>query len=163
MRDFVAIDFETANRCQTSACQIGLVLVENGVIKKEYSQLIKPVPYYFIDDFIQIHGITKEMVSKAPVFKMVWDEISQYFTNVPFIVAHNSGFDMGVLKACLNHYGITAKLPESFCTLKLSRRKLKNLSRHNLSSVCNYLNIPLNHHEALSDARGAAEIVLRLI
>ena len=32
MRDFVAIDFETANECASSVCSIGAVLVRNGKI-----------------------------------------------------------------------------------------------------------------------------------
>lgn len=32
MKDFVAIDFETANRERTSICSVGLVRVENGDI-----------------------------------------------------------------------------------------------------------------------------------
>ena len=63
MKNFAAIDFETANWCLTSACQIWLVLVEEVVITKEYSKLIKPVPYYFIDEFIQIHGIREKIKS----------------------------------------------------------------------------------------------------
>ena len=34
MRDFVAIDFETANECASSVCSIGAVLVRNGEIVK---------------------------------------------------------------------------------------------------------------------------------
>ncbi len=162
MNNFVAIDFETANRFPTSACQIGLVVVEEGKIIKEYSTLMKPVPYYFIDEFIKIHGITKDMASKSPSFKTVWNEISQYITNAHSIVAHNAGFDIRVLKACLSYYEIEATLPDSFCSLKLSRKILKDIPNHKLSTVCRYLDIPLNHHEALSDARGAAEIILKL-
>jgi len=35
MKDFVAIDFETANRERTSICSVGLVRVENGVSRPE--------------------------------------------------------------------------------------------------------------------------------
>ena len=66
LRDFTAIDFETANRYPTSACSIGIVVVQDGEITEEFSHLIKPEPYYFNKKFIEIHGITPVMVKDAP-------------------------------------------------------------------------------------------------
>ena len=57
LRDFTAIDFETANRYPTSACSIGIVVVQDGEITEEFSHLIKPEPYYFNKKFIEIHGL----------------------------------------------------------------------------------------------------------
>ena len=42
MKDFVAIDFETANRERTSICSVGLVRVENGDIREKIYRLIRP-------------------------------------------------------------------------------------------------------------------------
>ena len=52
LRDFTAIDFETANRYPTSVCSIGIVVVQDGEITEEFSHLIKPEPYYFNKKFI---------------------------------------------------------------------------------------------------------------
>lgn len=162
MDRFTAIDFETANYEKTSACQLGLVVVEKGIIVKEYSTFIKPVPNYFIEQFIMIHGITGATVRGAPAFDVVWNEIGALILDSPFIAAHNAPFDMGVLKACLNHYHIDCVLPAPFCTCRAARKRLPFLPNHRLSTVCRHLDIPLNHHEALSDAVGAAKIVLKL-
>lgn len=160
---FTAIDFETANNKRTSACQIGLVLVKDGKITKEFSSFIKPVPNYFLSWFTdEIHGIDKETVVNAPTFPELWEKISGFIENAPVIVAHNAPFDMGVLKACLDSHNITATLPVYLCTVKESRIKLPNLRDHRLSTICNYFDISLDHHEALSDARAAAEIALVL-
>ena len=40
--EFVAIDFETANKSYDSACSIGLVTVRDGAIVDEYYKLIRP-------------------------------------------------------------------------------------------------------------------------
>ena len=69
---------------------------------------------------------------------------------------------MSVLKACLDYHNISASLPGSLCTVKESRIKLPNLRDHQLSTVCDYFDISLDHHEALSDARAAAKIALTL-
>ena len=68
LKDFTAIDFETANHHPTSACSIGIVVVRDGVIADEFSHLIKPEPFYFYRKFIGIHGITPAMVEDAPSF-----------------------------------------------------------------------------------------------
>ncbi len=162
IKNFIAIDFETANHQRTSACQIGIVVVRDSIIIEEFVSYIQPVPFYFRDDFIDIHGITPETVKNAPFFSMVWNNIKEIITNSEIIVAHNAPFDMGVLKECLSYYGINSKLPPSFCTVKLARKKLPELENHRLSTVCRHLGISLNHHEALSDAKGCAEILLRL-
>jgi len=46
--NFTAIDFETANYSITSACQIGIVVVEKSEIIKTYSSYIKPSPNFFV-------------------------------------------------------------------------------------------------------------------
>ncbi len=163
MQSFTAIDFETANHSATSCCQIGIVVVKDGVIVQEFASLIKPYPFYIIDEFIDIHGIEIRMVQNERTFDQIWPEIKELIESAPVIVAHNTAFDTRVLESTLNHYGIPVKVPPVFCTLKAARRHLKKtLSSHGLSSVCKHYDIPLNHHEALSDARGAALIALRL-
>ena len=64
--------------------------------------------------------------------------------------------------ACLNYHNIKADIPDFFCTVQGSRKELPSLRNHKLSTVCSYYGIQLNHHEALSDARGAAGIALAL-
>ncbi|QEN03314.1 DNA polymerase III [Thiospirochaeta perfilievii] len=159
---FTAIDFETANKVKTSACQIGIIVVENGKIIKEFSSYIKPPePDYFLKEFTDnIHGITKEMVKNAPTFKELWETISGYIINTPVIVAHNAHFDFGVLNSLLDFYDIKTNLPTVYCTLRAARKYLPRLENHQLSTVSKHFNIQLNHHEALSDARAAANIAL---
>lgn len=69
-------------------------------VTEEFSHLIKPEPYYFNKKFIEIHGITPVMVKDAPSFYDLWGVIGRYF-DTEALVAHNAGFDMSVLKACL--------------------------------------------------------------
>lgn len=161
LQSFTAIDFETANRYPTSACSIGIVVVQDGEITEEFSHLIKPEPYYFNKKFIEIHGITPAMVEDAPSFYDLWSVIGRYF-DTEALVAHNAGFDISVLKACLERADLYARLPESFCTCRLSRKLVKGLPNYKLNTLCDHFGIALNHHEALSDARGAAKIMIEL-
>ena len=42
MKDFAAIDFETANNERSSVCSVGLVIVRNGEIVDSFYSLIQP-------------------------------------------------------------------------------------------------------------------------
>ena len=43
IRDFIAIDFETANQQLSSVCSIGVVMVRNGQVADSFYSLIQPV------------------------------------------------------------------------------------------------------------------------
>ena len=47
MKDFVAIDFETANNERSSVCSVGIVIVRNGEIVDNFYSLIQPEPNYY--------------------------------------------------------------------------------------------------------------------
>ena len=42
MRDFAAIDFETANSERTSICSVGVVIVRDGEMADRFYSLIRP-------------------------------------------------------------------------------------------------------------------------
>jgi DNA polymerase-3 subunit epsilon len=158
--DFVAIDFETANPQATSACAIGLAVVRQGVIVERFARLIRPTPNYY--RFTNIHGITAAMTAQAPTFAELWPQLAPLLQGQP-LVAHNKRFDSGVLANTLAHYGIPMPEASWHCTVAISRRVLPTLPNHRLSTVCAHLGIPLNHHEAESDAVGAACIALHAL
>lgn len=150
---FTALDFETAHGKRWSICQVGLVQVENGVITNELSILIQPPNNFYWDRFIEIHHITPEITRNAPTFASVWHKIEPFIKNQK-VVAHNGfSFDFSVLSKTLEYYGLPIPEYEKHCTYRLFN--------DNLASLCQKLNIPLNHHEALSDARACAELFLR--
>lgn len=158
--NFLAIDFETANYYRDSACAVGLVKVVKNRIQKSISYLIRPPSNWFV--FTHIHGLTWNDVKCEPTFGELWPTIRPMFIGVDFIVAHNSGFDRGVLKACCMRYGIYFPEIPFRCTLHLSR-KLWNIRPTRLDVVCNHFGISLNHHEALSDTIACAEIMMRAL
>ncbi len=98
--NFTAIDFETANRRADSACQLAAVAVRDGKIADSVTWLIRPEPLYFSRVNIEIHGITPDQVRGEPDFGDLWPEIAEKISD-DCLVAHNAGFDIGVLLACL--------------------------------------------------------------
>uniref|UniRef100_UPI00403F615E 3'-5' exonuclease n=1 Tax=Candidatus Enterococcus willemsii TaxID=1857215 RepID=UPI00403F615E len=158
--NFIAMDFETANAQKHSACSLALVMVRNSQIVGEYYTLIKPETDFFWRN-IQVHGIHPEDVRQAPKFPEVWEYIAQYYNQHSLIVAHNAGFDTGVLAGCLDYYGLQQPSYLSLCTVKTSRKLYPEVPNHKLNTMCDFLNIPLNnHHDALEDSRACANILL---
>src|SRR3972149_11206134 len=75
-RDFVALDFETANYRAHSACEIGLVRVENGIVIEERSFLVRPPDRWFVPRFSEMHGLSWPDVAEAPDWDELWGEIA---------------------------------------------------------------------------------------
>ena len=102
------------------------------------------------------------MVQNAPNFAELWEKICPIMSS-GILVAHNALFDMGVLKRCLHDYGISWKSSAKYlCTVQAGRRLLPGMS-HKLNVLCEYYGIELDHHQAESDSRACAEILLRYL
>ena len=159
MTRIVAIDFETANYNAHSAIAVGIAVIEGREIIADKSWLIRPPRMSFTPAFIDIHGIHPEDVKDKPQFPDIWNELEPYLQGAK-MVAHNAMFDRRVLEATAQHYEIILPSMEWICTVQISRRRWPDLPRHKLNIVCEHLQIPLNHHDAGSDALAAAKIYL---
>ncbi len=155
------LDFETANRHMSSACSLGVLVIEDGVILKEWVSLLQPHPAYdHFDRFnISIHQITPNMVHDAPNFASVYTELLDLFEG-SILMAHNANFDMAVLRSLIETYGLQKPKLQYIDSLEVSRKAYPFLPNHKLNTVCDFLGVKLNHHEALSDAKGSAMIAL---
>jgi DNA polymerase-3 subunit epsilon len=159
---FTAIDFETA--IGHHICSVGIICMENGVIRDEFSSLIRPPDNYYNWHNIQVHGITAEQTKNAPAFDTVYPEIKKRLKGKA-VVAHNESFDRSVLIKTMQDYGLNyadLALPNRWeCTLSIYRSK--GFDPAGLEACCERLGIDLNHHEAISDARACAELYRRHI
>ena len=164
MRDFAAIDFETANECRSSVCSVGVVVVRGGEIVDSFYSLIHPEPEYYKWFCQQVHGLCAEDTEDAPVFPDVWRRIEPLIEGLP-LVAHNSPFDEGCLKAVFQVYRMDYPDYPFFDTLAASRRHFgRRLPDHQLHTVAAACGFHLtNHHHALADAQACAAIALRLL
>jgi DNA polymerase-3 subunit epsilon len=172
----VGIDVETACPTHGAVCSIGVAVVSAGGVICERHWLVDPGTH-FDPRFITIHGITPAMVAGAPRLRSIWTELLAAVDEAvegarppslfpidaderaPLFVAHNAQFDRRQIEAALG-----TPLPFRLaCTVAMSRRAFPKLGRHNLATVSAHLRIPLQHHDALSDARACALIAHRCI
>lgn len=164
MKDFAAIDFETANECRSSVCSVGVVIVRNGEIVDSFYSLIHPEPEYYQRFCQQVHGLTPEDTEDAPIFPKVWEKIAPMVEGLP-LVAHNSPFDEGCLREAFRTYSMDWPGYVFRDTLSASRRIIgSRIPNHQLQTVAAWCGYDLvNHHHALADAEACAAIALKLL
>lgn len=156
---YIVFDVETPNRYNNRMSAIGISVVENGRIGDEFYSLVDPEQPF--DRFnTKLTGINEETVFDAPAFPELWERIEPVMSS-GILVAHNAGFDLGVLRRCLSGYEIEWKPSvKGLCTVVMGRKLIPGIS-HRLNDMCDYYGICLNHHHADSDSRACAEILLR--
>lgn len=155
---FAALDFETADYLRDSACALAVVRVEGDELVSKGFWYIRPPRREFTNT--RIHGITWQDVRGHGDFGEVWEEQAlPLLEGVEFLAAHNASFDRSVLRACCEASGLEVPDIPFRCTVQLARQTW-GLNPARLPNVCEYLEIPLDHHNALSDAEACARIVL---
>ncbi|MBO7053903.1 MAG: 3'-5' exonuclease [Bacteroidales bacterium] len=164
MKDFAAIDFETANCSRTSVCSVGIVIVRDGEIVDNFYSLIKPEPNYYNYWCTQVHGLTRKDTDSAPLFPEVWKQIAPKIAGLP-LVAHNKSFDENCLREVFKCYKMDYPEYPFFCTCIASRRHFgKTLPNHQLHVVAEACGYHLeNHHHALADAEACAWIAREIL
>jgi DNA polymerase-3 subunit epsilon len=180
MDSFVAIDFETAT--WGAACAVGIVHFEDGVAIDERYTLINPAisARRWDRGAMRIHGISPMDVLDSPTFVDIWPELIHYAACYP-LIAHNANFDMGVLRGELARAGLQTPTVRYGCSMALARnawpkRRLRDVTdvenindlpaapeNHKLSTLSEFLEIELDHHNALSDAHAAGRITVEAV
>ena len=102
-------------------------------------------------------GIYPEMLSKAPTFGEIADDLFQWLEGRIF-VAHNAHFDFSFLKKEFEVAGYSWN-PQRLCTVRLSRKIVPGLRSYNLGRLAEALGVTIqNRHRAGGDAEATAHI-----
>lgn len=155
----VAIDFETANTSPVSAISLGVSIYEDGEIKDGKIFYFRPPKGYQDFIFTYIHHMTYDDIKDEDGFDRYYDELQEIFEDA-ILVAHNAHFDIGVLNACCDYYGLKHFNNPYLDTVRISRIVYPRLRNHKLDTVSRYLKVSLDHHEALSDSYACLMILL---
>ena len=163
MKDFAAIDFETANSARSSVCSVGVVIVRNGEFVDSFYSLIKPEPEYYHPYCVAVHGITLEDTLSAPSFPQVWWQVEKLIADLP-LVAHNKAFDESCLKAAFRTYQMDYPDYVFYDTLRAARQAFPHARNHQLQTISELCGYSLyNHHHALADAEACAWIAREIL
>ena len=111
-----------------------------------------------------VHGLTDRDTADAPNFPNVWAKVAPLIEGLP-LVAHNSPFDEGCLKAAFRTYCMDYPDYTFHCTCRASRKRFgKELPNHQLQTVALRCGYDLrNHHNALADAEACAWIAREIL
>ncbi len=160
-QSFAAIDFETATSERSSACAVGVVVFDQGSPTDTRMLLIRP-PGNCYDAFnTMLHGIGPSDTRRSPEFPEAWAQAAAMIAG-RLVVAHNTAFDMSVLRRSAEYYGYE---PEPFpfaCTYRMARSAMPEAGSWSLDTMADEFGIPLTHHDPLSDAEAAGMLWLAL-
>ncbi|CAL9593490.1 Putative bifunctional exonuclease_endonuclease protein [Actinosynnema sp. ALI-1.44] len=163
---FVVFDLETTGGSNTedAVTEIGAVKVRGGEVLGTFSTLVDPergIP----PQVVALTGITQIMVTGAPRLATVLPAFLEFAAGA-VLVAHNSGFDVGFIKAACERYGYRWPKPTVVCTVKLARRVLSRDEAPScrLSALAQLFNVStMPNHRALTDAQATVEVLHHLL
>lgn len=158
--EYVSFDVETTGLNKSDRIvEIGFVAFSEGKVLEEWSTLLNPLRDIGKSN---IHGITPTMVSAAPLFEEVINDIFRMI-NGRVLVAHNLSFDARMLIQEFNRANTQGEIGKGFCTMIASRRLLAG-SGDSLAATCAELGIEtVKAHSALGDARMTMQIFQQLM
>lgn len=160
MVDFVAIDFETADRWPGSICQIGVAQMVSGKATAT-GWLVDPGrPFEVINT--RIHGINAARVAGAPSFPAVHGDLFRILDGR--LVASYTYFDRRALIAACEAAGLRSPDVWWLDICAIARDAWPELGNHKLRTVCAYLGISHDKaHDAQHDALVAGVVLLEAL
>jgi len=169
--DYTVVDVETTGLepfCD-EIIEVACIKYRGGSEVARFESLVKPKPFvnkpgniqYVSDFIISLTGITNEMLTLAPKFDVIANDLYSFLKD-EIIVGHNVNFDINFL---LNKFRWDYELPfrnDFVDTLRLSRRILPELAHHTLADMAEYFKISAPQHRALGDCITTAMLLKKL-
>ena len=161
----VVLDFETTGLSPDSgdrAIEIGAVKIENGTIVGRFQELMHPGMR--VNNFIESYtGISNAMLKDARSCSEVMRDFSE-FIGGHNLVAHNASFDRRFLDAELERISVDYT-GQFVCSMLAARRIYQQAPNHQLGTLINYINIPVQgaFHRALYDSEMTSQLWMAML
>ena len=164
MEEYIVVDLETTGLDPYKGCEIieiGITIIINGEIVKNYSRLIKPkniIPNFITD----ITNIDNDMVKNEECIEVILPKFREYIGD-RVIIAHNAKFDLKFLNYYLEKMNLNP-ITKYICTLELLKQNKSYKGKNKkLETACKYYNIEnINAHRADSDTLATAKLFLKI-
>jgi DNA polymerase III epsilon subunit-like protein len=137
------------------------VLDRHGAETGRFGSLVRPsrpIP----EESTAIHEISDADVAEAPEFSELAARLLGLLDGCVF-VAHNASFDLAMLQHAFQAAGFEYRPAAVACTLDAFRVLEPLDADHQLGTLCERHSIPLDAHDATSDALAAAALVRVLL
>lgn len=159
MLTFNVIGVETANADRASICQIGIVHVRAGNVEEQWESLVNPEDWF--DPWsVSFHGIAEHKVRNSLTLADLRDELRSRLRS-PVLVSHGS-FDRVAFERAMTRYQLEPPQVRWLDSTGIVRRAWPETYGHGgygLKNVAKDFNISFRQHDALEDARAAAEVL----
>jgi len=155
---YAIVDIETTGSyaAANGITEISIQVLEEGVVVQKFETLVNPL--HKIPPYITaMTGISNEMVSDAPLFEEIAEDIYELLKDKVF-VAHSVNFDYSFVKSQLHICGFDLNIPK-LCTVRLSRKIIPGYQSYSLGKLCNSLGI---HHVHQHRAGGDTDATVAL-
>ncbi|MCO4813720.1 MAG: GIY-YIG nuclease family protein [Flavobacteriales bacterium] len=155
---YAICDIETTggNPKNSKITEIAIYKHDGEKVIDEYDTLVNPeipIPPFIVN----LTGINDRMVENSPRFFEIAKEIIEFTKDCVF-VAHNVGFDYGVLRSEFRSLGFDFRRPH-LCTVRSSRHVLPGHDSYSLGKLTRALGIDLiGRHRAGGDALATAKL-----
>lgn len=165
---FAVVDLETTgfNPQKDRIVQMAAVLMNGrGEVVDTFDTVVKPEsPEQYEHGAEHVHGISREMVQNGMPLRDALSHIWS-FTDGKVFTAHNARFDISFLEAESERVGMKRQVTNYLDTLVLAREVDSDRQRkHSLQALCEHYGVTVERaHEAMSDAKATATILLKLI
>jgi len=167
---FVVVDLETTGaspRDGNGITEIGAAKIRGGQVIEEFGSFINPG--ISLPDYItELTGITDAMLFDAPKIESVLPSLFEFFESPEkvILVAHNSPFDMGFLKAAASKCKIPWPGHQVVDTVRLARLVIERseIFNYKLSTLSEFFQTPTPPtHRALDDVKTTVDVLHRLL
>lgn len=159
---YVIVDIETTGGSPKASkiTEIAMYKHNGYEITGEFSSLVNPE--MAIPEFItRLTGISDRMVENAPKFFEIAKQIIEFSEDCIF-VAHNVGFDYGIIRHEFKSLGYDFRKPH-LCTVRASRYVIPGMPSYSLGKLSRSLGIEIkDRHRAGGDALATAHLFTML-
>ena len=151
-QEFVAFDLETTGLSSRTdrIIEIGAVIMKEGKEIDRFQTFVDP-ERSLEKKIVDLTGITDAMLKGAPKIEEVLPKFLEFIGD-RVLVAHNSDFDTGFIRAECQRQGIPYTYTAAD-TLIMAQNLMPQLNKFKLDIVSNALSLPdFTHHRAADDA-----------
>lgn len=151
--DYVIVDIEMTglDTDKDSIIEIAGLRVISDKVEDTFSSLVRPKEYHLKEEISALTGITDEMLSTAPDFSTISEELTSFIGTLP-LVGHNILIDIQFLNKTMLEYGYSPLDNDYVDTLPLSQKLFPEFIHHRLIDMALYYDIAVDGaHRALQD------------
>lgn len=152
------VDLETGGLDATKSDIVSICIIKDGVV---WTSKVKPrLPVG--DIAAEVNGYNEKDWEDAPYFEELLPKLKELITADRYLVAHNAKFEYEFLNRTAVRSGIKLDLDyHVFCTAQLAMEHLP-LHRVSLNLVADFLGIPLDYHNVVSDTEVCMAVFKKL-